>query len=129
MNLYDVVNNAKREAIKNFVKGLTVLELLEKMDETFKDNVRCGLELSTTIYLYFYNTDLDELMSAVCDYDTVKSIINKDEEILRKHPKFAELLNKKVSRLINFREDPEVVNGFNDGMPYGINHYLNIVVE
>jgi hypothetical protein len=128
MNLYDVVNNAKREAIKNFVNGLTVLEFLQKMNETFKDNVRCGLKLNTTIYLDFYNTDLDELLSTYCDYESMQNILNKDEEIPRKHPEFAELLNKKVVRLIDFRE-PEVVNGFNDGMPYGINHYLNIVVE
>lgn len=128
MNLYDVVNNAKREAIKKFVRGLTVLELLQKMDETFKDNVRCGLTLSTTIYLDFYNTDLDELMSTYLDYETAKGFIDKDEKLMRDNPKFTEFLNRKVVRLIDFRE-PEVVKGFNDGMPYGINHYLNIVVE
>jgi hypothetical protein len=128
MNLYDTVNEAKNKAIKKFVKGLTVLELLQKMDETFKDNVRCGLKLSTTIYLDFYNTDLDEIGSTYCDYETVKGFIDKDEELLRDNPKFVEFLDKKVINLVGYR-DPEIVNGFNDGMPYGINHYLNIVVE
>ncbi len=128
MNLYDAVNDAKRKAIKKFVKGLTVVEFLEKMDETFKDNVRCGLELRTWIYLDFYNTNRDEILSVSCDYETIKRVINRDEEILNKHPEFAEQLNKKVQNLIGYR-DPEIAKGFNDGMPYGIDHYLNIVVE
>lgn len=128
MNLYDAINDAKKKAIKKFVKGLTVIELLQKMDETFKDNVRCGLELRTWIYLDFYNTNHDELLSVSCDYESVKKIINRDKEILNENPKITEFLDKKVQNLIGYR-DPEIVNGFNDGMPYGINHYLNIVVE
>lgn len=128
MNLYDTVNDAKSKAIKKFVKGLTVVEFLERMDETFKDNVRCGLKLSTWIYLDFYNTDQDEILSVSGDYAAIKRIINGNEEILNEHPNLAEQLNKKVVNLIGYRE-PEITKGFNDGMPYGIDHYLNIVVE
>lgn len=129
MKLNDVVNNAKKRAIKNFVKGLTVIELLNNMDDTFKDNVRDDIPLEVNICLNFFNKDLEVIQSSfVCDYETVKGIVNHDEKILSAIPKTAELLNKTVVNLYDY-DTPKVIYGYNNRIPVSIRHILNIIVE